>query len=126
MSEKDYNGGSPSYQTPDEAGESHAASGGLFNRFVDSFKRAPASSSLPGILGADGQVYDVEGTGAAAATAESPLSRHLKGRHLQMIAIGGSIGVFLYEFLLLSFFAPPLPPQIAISDAMVGMGIGMI
>jgi amino acid transporter len=71
---------------------SERSSGGLFNRVVDSFKRDPSQHATPkGALGADGKVFDVEN--AAIATAESPLARKLKGRHLQMIAIGGSIGM---------------------------------
>lgn len=63
-------------------------------RFVDSFKRDPNAHATPkGTVGADGRVFDVES--AAANTASSPLQRHLKGRHLQMIAIGGSIGTGL-------------------------------
>lgn len=66
----------------------------LSRRVVDSFKRASGShASGTTALTADGKVFDVEG--AAAATAESPLARKLKGRHLQMIAIGGSVGTFL-------------------------------
>ncbi len=64
-------------------------------RLVDSFKRDPNSHSSPKeTLDGDGRVFDVEG--AALATANSPLNRHLKGRHLQMIAIGGSIGTGLF------------------------------
>ncbi|KAK4992676.1 histidine permease [Elasticomyces elasticus] len=64
-------------------------------RFVDSFKRDPNAHATPkGVVGADGRVFDVEG--AAAATADTGLNRRLKGRHLQMIAIGGSIGTGLF------------------------------
>lgn len=80
-------GGAPSY-----GGESETMyPNGVFARVVDSFKRDPHQHATPkGVVGADGKVFDVET--AAAATAESPLARKLKGRHLQMIAIGGSIG----------------------------------
>lgn len=63
----------------------------IHKRFLDSFKRNPYARATPkGAVGADGKVYDVEN--ANIATAQSPLQRRLKGRHLQMIAIGGSIG----------------------------------
>lgn len=85
--------GAPSY-----GGESDVHSNGLFARVVDSFKRDPHQHATPkGVVGADGKVFDVETT--AAATAESPLARKLKGRHLQMIAIGGSIGNVPHHFL---------------------------
>ncbi|EMC91393.1 hypothetical protein BAUCODRAFT_326683 [Baudoinia panamericana UAMH 10762] len=67
----------------------------FMGRFIDGFKRDPNAHATPkGAVGADGRVYDVEG--AAAATANTGLQRSLKGRHLQMIAIGGSIGTGLF------------------------------
>jgi amino acid permease len=60
-----------------------------------SFKRDPNKRVSRGdAYGADGRVYDVRQ--ATRATAEAPLIRRLKGRHLQMIAFGGSIGRFCH------------------------------
>jgi hypothetical protein len=56
-------------------------------RVWESFQRDPTRrASTKGTLGADGKV--IQNFGAA----EGLLARKLKGRHLQMIAIGGSIG----------------------------------
>lgn len=82
--------------SPPVYGDSHATKPGIGRRMIDSFKRDPnQTATTPGTVGADGKVFDVEN--AAAATAESPLARKLKGRHLQMIAIGGSIGMSALE-----------------------------
>lgn len=59
-----------------------------FQQFKDSFRRADLSAYD------DHNLTELEK--AALATANSPLSRSLKGRHLQMIAIGGSIGTGLF------------------------------
>lgn len=83
---------------------------GTFGRFVDSFRRDESAEDdddpppLDDGFGAPGvqvardhrgeRYYDMRA--AAAKTANSPLTRELKGRHLQMIAIGGSIGTGLF------------------------------
>lgn len=86
-------------------GESSYHHDGLGRRVMDSFKRDPNFSMTPkGSLGADGKVFDVES--AAQNTANSPLARKLKGRHLQMIAIGGSIGIS--TFLPISIPSHPI------------------
>ena len=64
-------------------------------RALNSFKRDPNLRATPrGVITANGEAFDVEA--AARNTADSPLARKLKGRHLQMIAIGGSIGMSSY------------------------------
>uniref|UniRef100_A0A060SZB3 ARAD1A19228p n=1 Tax=Blastobotrys adeninivorans TaxID=409370 RepID=A0A060SZB3_BLAAD len=61
---------------------------GRWQNFKDSFKRADIDD--PNLEG----LSEVEK--AAIMTAKSPLNRALKGRHIQMIAIGGSIGTGLF------------------------------
>ena len=57
----------------------------------DSFRSGPSNGFAPAI-GEDGRSYNPRA--AAYNTANTILVRRLKGRHLQMIAIGGSIGTF--------------------------------
>lgn len=69
-------------------GDDKSMQQGYSRRLWDSFKRDPNLRAIP--PGAINGVFDPHA--AAQGTAESPLARRLKGRHLQMIAIGGSIG----------------------------------
>ena len=63
-----------------------------FKRFIDSFKPLPNASITPGgVVGADGKI-----TEGSTDPPPEKLARKLKNRHLQMIAIGGSIGTGLF------------------------------
>ena len=71
----------------------------LLRRTLESFKRDPSIKIMSKASGADGRVFDAEA--AAQGTAASPLVRRLKGRHLQMIAFGGSIGMMAMQTMTL-------------------------
>ncbi|KAL5427858.1 hypothetical protein PMIN04_001064 [Paraphaeosphaeria minitans] len=70
-------------------GESEAKSGSKWENFRDSFKRNPNARVVT-------EALDDEGRPLPDQPAEPALSMKLKDRHLQMIAIGGSIGTGLF------------------------------
>ncbi len=100
-----YNMREPAYDRP---GQSNA-----LHRFVNSFRRDPSNRITPSfVAGAQdlsirehngSHYYDLHS--ANLATANSGLSRELKGRHLQMIAIGGSIGMLLPVIVVILLLA---------------------
>jgi amino acid transporter len=76
---------------------------GVVSKFLESFKRDPSRRITPkddeiGVEMEEGRERVLNGNHyydlrlANLQTANSALARKLKGRHLQMIAIGGSIG----------------------------------
>lgn len=86
--EKDFKTSPAEASGVEEVGATSVHKVSKWTHFKDSFKRADTSE------------YDVEGLTdlekAALATSKAPLERALKARHLQMIAIGGSIGTGLF------------------------------
>lgn len=79
----------------------------MLRRATDSFKRAPGTLDENGKLTTDhNRSFDYGH--AAIATANSKMARRLKGRHMQMIAIGGCIGMVLYVEVMGADFAKRL------------------
>jgi len=69
----------------------------MHRRFIDSFKRDPNAAITKPSQRADGPARGgFDHAAAAERTANSGLAHKLKGRHMQMIAIGGSIGTGLF------------------------------
>lgn len=72
-------------------GETATRRSSLKQRVWESFRRDPNAHVTAVAPFLEGKSYDIEN--AAESAAGSPLHRSLRGRHLQMIAIGGSIGM---------------------------------
>ncbi|KAF2842431.1 AAT family amino acid transporter [Patellaria atrata CBS 101060] len=92
--EKDVEKGSPSpprYDgTADYGTAEETKTGTKFSRFIDSFKRNPNARVVTEAVDEEGKPLEDQ------PPAEPALAMKLKPRHLQMIAIGGSIGTGLF------------------------------
>lgn len=82
------------YDSPNEhdigSVDQYKPEGGFWRRFGDSFKRNSNARVSPVVEDAEGRPLK------EVAPAEPALAMKLKNRHLQMIAIGGSIGTGLF------------------------------
>jgi amino acid transporter len=76
----------PSVGSGQGYGDTDIKSGTKWGNFVDSFKRNPNARVVTEALDEEGRPLEDQ------PPAEPALSMALKDRHLQMIAIGGSIG----------------------------------
>ncbi|KAI9375455.1 amino acid permease-domain-containing protein [Aspergillus egyptiacus] len=85
---------SASADSPPGYGETMTRRESLGQRIVQSFQRDPNAQVTAFASFSEGGGYDIEN--AVEKAASSPLQRSLRGRHLQMIAIGGSIGTGLF------------------------------
>ena len=84
--EKDANGSTSGPLQYDYGASEETLMGTKWSRFRDSFKRNPNARMVTIATDADGKPLPEQ------PPAEPALSMKLKDRHLQMIAIGGSIG----------------------------------
>ncbi|KAF4625775.1 hypothetical protein G7Y89_g12389 [Cudoniella acicularis] len=76
------------------AATQEAPKGPWTQRFVDSFRRDPNATVIKSSQATAGGGFDH--AAAAERTANTGLAKKLKSRHMQMIAIGGSIGTGLF------------------------------
>ncbi|KAI9794127.1 MAG: glyceraldehyde-3-phosphate dehydrogenase 1 [Piccolia ochrophora] len=94
---------------------------GLYYDFVDSFRRDPNRRVvIRGAIRSDNEPWDLED--GYEATAFSPLTKDLKSRHLQMIAVGAAIGagLFINSGRLLSIAGPA---NLVLAFALVGTAV---
>jgi amino acid transporter len=115
-------GASESPASPDNEGPK----GPWTSRVIDSFKRDPNASITKAEVTAASRGHFDHKT-AAENTANSGLVQKLQSRHMQMIAIGGSIGTFLSCVLLwlLSLLACERSISGSVQRVLTSLGTGL-